>query len=255
VKNEIGIIVQARLSSTRFPKKIIQPLWGDYTCLDYLLKRLKTVKHKNKIIIATTTNPVDDLLIKELERHKDDIFIYRGSENNVLSRTAEAAEFFDIDTIIDITSDCVFADPSLIDYMFLIFAHHGYHYLSNVMTRSFPVGFDIQIYKTAVLKSLLKQSINEEHKTHSGWNIVNYSRDLQAMLGDLKIGNYPALFEYFKPDWRIVLDYKEDLELLKVIANNVSFESRYTEIMDFLMKKPKFLEINKNCTRKTPGVN
>ena len=103
----IGIIVQARMGSTRMSGKILQPFDGDKNILDILLSNLHKVKDA-KVIVATSTNPdnnrLEDYLLSKGE------LVYRGSENDVLGRFIASAEHFGLDGIVRICSDNPFLD-------------------------------------------------------------------------------------------------------------------------------------------------
>lgn len=108
MRMNIGIIIQARLGSTRLPGKILLPFYGSQTIIDILTDKLHQAT-TSKVIIATTTDPGNDLLVEHLQ-NKDEL-IFRGSENDVLDRFIKAAEEFKLDGIIRICSDNPFIDP------------------------------------------------------------------------------------------------------------------------------------------------
>lgn len=104
----IGIIIQARLGSTRLPGKILLPFYGEQTIIDILLEKIHQATEA-PVIIATTTSPVNDLLVSHLESKHEQVF--RGAENDVLDRFIQAAEQHHLDGIIRICSDNPFLDP------------------------------------------------------------------------------------------------------------------------------------------------
>ena len=103
----IGIIIQARMGSTRLPGKILKPFYKDNTLLTILLNNLHKVKGCN-VIVATSENPNNDDLVTFLQNKGE--LVFRGSENDVLNRFILAAEKFDVDGIIRICSDNPFLD-------------------------------------------------------------------------------------------------------------------------------------------------
>lgn len=252
-----AVIIQARLGSTRFPEKIIQPIYGDDAAIDILIKRLRSTLHVDYIVVATTSNPKDDKLVKYLTDKKYPIHIYRGSEDDVFQRITEAKNYIcsqdeRIDTIIELTSDCPFIDMDMLGHMLSYFENYHYDYFSNVVTRGFPIGYDIQIYKSKLLSIFNEGIENKNHRIHGGWNIVNYS----MLCSSIKIGNYFADPPQFHPNWRIVLDYPEDLELLKVLCahfNTIHFSLE--DVIGLLTKCPELLHINENCVQKTAGTD
>ena len=104
----LGIIIQARLGSTRLPGKILKPFHEGKCILDIILDKLHQSSDA-KIIVATSTSKDNDALVEHLER-KGELF-FRGSENDVLDRFIKAAEKFHVDGIIRICSDNPFIDP------------------------------------------------------------------------------------------------------------------------------------------------
>ena len=103
----VGIIIQARMGSTRLPGKILKQFYGGKTLLETLLDNLHKVEGA-KVIIATSVNenndPLETFLVEKGE------LVYRGSENDVLERFINAAEENDIDGIVRICSDNPFMD-------------------------------------------------------------------------------------------------------------------------------------------------
>ncbi len=250
-------IIQARLSSTRFPEKIIQPIWNNLSAIDILIKRLEMSPAVDKIVLATTNNPKDNKLVVCMIDKYPNLLVYRGSEDDVFDRITKASElaqelFPNINTVIEVTSDCPFIDMEMLADMLCNFKYHSLDYFSNIVTRGFPIGFDIQIYKPELLYILNNKIINENHKTHGGWNIVNYS----ILFGDFRMRNYYAEERYFHPTWRIVLDYLEDLILLKTIMQYLdTLDFTIHDIMSFLDRFPETLNINKNCIQKIAGTD
>ena len=103
----IGIIIQARLGSTRLPRKILKEFYGVKTLLETVISNLQKVAGV-KIVVATSTNPNNDELEKFLQERN--IFVFRGSEDDVLSRFIGAADANGIDGIVRICSDNPFLD-------------------------------------------------------------------------------------------------------------------------------------------------
>lgn len=103
----IGIIIQARMGSTRLPGKILKPFYGGKTLLETLLDDLHKVEGA-KVIVATSVNENNDKLVTFLKEKGE--LVFRGSENDVLDRFIKAAEINDVDGIVRICSDNPFMD-------------------------------------------------------------------------------------------------------------------------------------------------
>ena len=103
----IGIIVQARMGSTRLPGKILKKFDGEKTLLETLLENLHKVSGV-KVIVATSVNANNDQLENFLLEKGE--LVYRGSESDVLDRFIQAAEINHVDGIVRICSDNPFLD-------------------------------------------------------------------------------------------------------------------------------------------------
>ena len=140
-------IVQARLGSTRLPRKVLMNLGGQ-TVLERVIGRLQRCRQLDEVVVATTTDPSDDEIVLESQRLCTRVT--RGSETDVLSRYFESATEVAADLVVRVTSDCPLIDPKLIDRMV---RHskasstqgHAYDYFSNVRPRSFPRGLDAEV--------------------------------------------------------------------------------------------------------------
>ena len=207
IQSKIGIILQARLDSRRFPKKIIQKI-GDYSLIDFQLKRLSKCTSIDTIILATTCSEEDKAL-----KHLADINstnFFQGEANDVLKRYLDAAKEYELDNIIRITGDCPFSDPELIDEAVNIFTQGQYEYISNNKPPKFPDGLDIEIFSFNHLKLLDSKTTlmsDREHVTTLSQEItenvfnIEYSEDLSSI--------------------RWTVDESCDLEFLNLLIENI----------------------------------
>ena len=104
--------IEARMGSSRLPGKVLKK-FGNETTLSLLVKRLKTCKNLDDIVVATTINSIDDLICDWCKKNK--ISFFRGSEDDVLERVVKAHEKMGTDVIVEITGDCPFTDPKVVD--------------------------------------------------------------------------------------------------------------------------------------------
>ena len=247
MKNNIYAIVTARMASSRFYGKAIAPIDG-FPALEYLISRIKKSQLGNNIIITTTKHKEDDI-IADIARKN--CFIYR-SDASVITKVFKAAQKYKVDTIVDITGDCPLICPFQIDALLNLFKTKNADFVSNVLTRSWPRGFDIQIYKTSVLEECRQFVNTPAHINHLGWNIVNYSGKLKKVT----MYNYPAMRWYWFPEWGLTLDYEEDLKVINIIAEKFrrkNYKYSAIEIIKYLKINPEILNINKSVHRKTAG--
>jgi len=237
-------IIQCRMGSNRLPGKVLADIGGNLS-LDILISRLQKSKLINKIIIVTTLSEEDDILDSYSQVKK--ISIYRDNED-VLKKVCNAADRIKADLIIDVTGDCPFIDPVEIDKLILKLYFFDCDYVSNIFPRNLPIGFDIQVYKKIILTQINTFVIDKVHRTHSGWNILNKAE----MLG-IKLKNNKIIKRFYHPEWRVVLDYMEDLILLNKIYNHFGhIDFSQWDVMRLLEKNLEWLDINKNCRQKRP---
>ena len=163
--NDVVAIVQARFGSSRFPGKILKKIEG-VTILEILIKRLLQSKKIKKIIIACSTNPKDNSIIKICKQVG--VPYYRGSEKNVLERYYFTAKKFKVTNIARITSDCPLIDIDIVDQLIDRYHQNNYDYVSNSSPPTFPDGLDIEVFKFNLLEEAytkVKSSYQKEHVT------------------------------------------------------------------------------------------
>jgi len=141
-KQNIGIIIQARLGSTRLPRKILRNFYGCKTLIETVISNLQKVNN-TKLIVATSVNPNNDELESFLKERN--ISVYRGSEDDVLNRFIGAAETNGIDGIVRICSDNPFLDwhgvNTLIDKAIVSNADYIGYRINNIPSIKTHFGF------------------------------------------------------------------------------------------------------------------
>lgn len=231
---ELGIIIQARISSTRLPRKIILKVDEKFTFLDLLLTKLKKLKKELPIIVATSIQEADNILEKFTNKHS--LELYRGSESNVLQRFIDCAEKYHLKTIIRICSDNPFVDLKAIEK--LIHNYNGEDYFSYKINNSPSIlthfGFFTEIVTLSALKKVARQENSEclEHVTNCIYKKQN-------------VFNVGFLEENIEnTNIRCTLDTKEDFEILKDIYYNYfkeNLNSCYLDIIKYIETRPDLL--------------
>ena len=149
MSEKVAVILQARMSSSRLPGKVLEDIAGR-PMLQFIVERLKRSSCVDQIILATTNNPSDDALA-ELNDELG-LLIVRGSQRDVLARYVHSATQTDAKVLVRITGDCPFVDPDLLDQMITEFqANTHIDYLSNCALPSYPDGLDIEIFSREAL--------------------------------------------------------------------------------------------------------
>ena len=242
MKSKVSIIVEARMGSTRLPKKILNKI-KKYSFLEYLIKKLRMCENADEIIIATTNDEDNKEIIDIAKKNK--VRWYKGSHHNLLSRVINAGKKFNCKTLVRVTSDCPLIDISIIDQMIDCYKNNNCDYLSNANIRTYPDGMDVEIFD---LKSLIKSEKFAKTKKHLEWTTWSIKRNPKIF----KCINIISPKELYWPGLGLTLDEYDDYILLKKIL--VYFKERMNvscfEIINFFKKKKNWLKINKNVKRK-----
>jgi spore coat polysaccharide biosynthesis protein SpsF len=237
---KIVIIVQARMASSRLPGKVMLPILGK-SLLARMIERLQMIQHKADIIIATSENQEDDVIVNEALAM--DIPYYRGSLGNVLDRHYQAAKLFKADVVLKIPSDCPLIDPRIVDYTLeYFFDNRGkYDYVSNLHPATYPDGNDVEIMTMACLRQAWENAgrpLELEHTTPYIWeNPLIFS-----------VGNvtWPTGMD-FSMSHRFTIDYPEDYYFIeRVFAELYPICNQFScqDILNLLNRKPEIYQLN-----------
>ena len=139
-------VIQARTGSNRLPNKILEPLFADMSILAYQCQRLRQVDGVDELVLATTTNPADDVV--EMLGEAEKIRVIRGSENDVLGRFLLVARQTGATTIVRITSDSPFRDPAVIAHCIAEHVKSGAQYTRPV-AEHLPRGLRAEVVEAA----------------------------------------------------------------------------------------------------------
>ncbi len=237
--------IEARMGSSRLPGKVLKN-FGDETTLSLLVKRLKKSKYLNDIVIATSVSSKDDLICNWC--FENNISFFRGSEDDVLDRVVRAHEKMGSDLIVEITGDCPFTDPKIVDLAVQTFLDNDYDVVTNCGNNlSWPMGMYAQVFSLENLKWVNKNIsdiVVHEHVSLYFYENLNLYNVYELIA--------PHNVSY--PNMRIVLDYEEDYNFLTKIYEILStkyndfFEIK--DIVNLLKSQPELLSINKNCKEK-----
>lgn len=245
-KNRVVAIVQARMNSSRLPGKVLMNL-GDKSNLQHVVERIQQAKYVKTVVVATTLNPADDKIVKFCKTLKNCVII-RGSEDDVLERTIQAGSATRADIIVDVTADCPLVDPKHIDILISQFIKKDVVYASNIIHRTWPDGFDIQVYRFKTLLQIDMLTYDLKHRMHSGWNILRSEKWENMYSLTTKI------LSHQHPEWNLSLDEKNDYKLLDIIFRHFGTNKfSCSDVMNYINKHIYLLEINNNKIRKTAG--
>lgn len=237
------IIVQARMTSTRLPGKVLKAVLGK-PLLEYQWERLKKVPLADQIVIATTTNDTDQPIVEFCETRG--ITCFRGSEDDVLSRYYQAAIKTRADVIVRVTSDCPLIDPDIVNEAISEFLSFGdaCDYLSNTVERSYPRGLDVEVMSFVALEAAAHAARKPGDREHVTSYIYThpYIFQLRQLIGEENLTHY-----------RWTVDEPRDLELISMMLEAlypVTPDFRLADCLDLLDRHPDWKHINAGIAQK-----
>ena len=238
-------ILQARMSSTRLPNKVLKEVNGK-PLLQYECERILKSNKVDKLIIATSNDNEDDLIKKFGDRNKIEVF--RGSLDDVLSRYYQCAkEFKDRKNIenlnvIRVTGDCPLIDPQVIDEVILSFEETKSDYASNTLIPTYPDGMDIEVFSFDALETAYQNAIFKSDREHVTLYIKN--SDIFKKFNSKSKNDFSHL--------RLTVDEQNDFNLIENILENlypVNSSFTYLEVIAYMTKYPNLLFLNSNIKR------
>lgn len=241
-KLKIAAIIQARMNSTRLPGKVLRKVLG-IPLLQFQIEKVRRSSRINEVIIATTTNEMDDPIIelcKEL-----DVSYFRGSENDVLSRYYECALNNEVDVIVRLTSDCPLIDHNIIDQVINTYLkNQDYDYVSNTLQRTFPRGYDTGVLCFKTLKEIYELAKKDSEREHVTLYLHHNPQKYNLM-------NVKSNIDY--SSYRLTVDTREDFELIsqvltKLYPKNPHFT--FDDVINIMIENPGLKKINEHIEQK-----
>jgi len=233
---KIGFIITARMKSTRLEKKATLEIYNR-PLISWMIDRIKLCSSLDNIVVATSTNPQDDVL-ESIAKHEE-IKIFRGSEDDVVERLYLAAKHFQLDFFVNITADCPLFS---FDYVDQLVAHYKSTQADLITSKKLPHGLYIYGVKTEALKKVieLKKVSNTEV-----WGAFFYDRPDLFSVEDLPLSDAIQ-----RKNYRLTIDYPEDFtffQRLFELLGKDTYSKTTQEIIDCLDKHPEVAEINWKC--------
>ena len=232
-------IIQARMTSTRLPGKIMKPLAGA-PMLVRVIERVQRIAGLDGIVVAVPEGAAHEVVAQAAAKLPE-VLVSRGPEEDVLRRTAMAARTAGAHTVMRITSDCPLIDPAVSGAVlaaYLAARDGGVAYARTAIERGFPLGFDTEVFAASSLFEANGEAVDayeREHVTAFIWR---------------RPERYPALLLDHEPDrrgWRLVVDTAEDYEMVQAVYGLLypgTPKFGFGELQELLAGRPDILTIN-----------
>lgn len=227
-------ITQARVGSTRLPRKVLMKI-GEDSLLQIHLRRLKKAKLLDQIVVATTREEESDLICDIAK--SENLSFYKGSTEDVLDRFYQAAKLHNPEWVVRVTSDCPLLDATLLDAVVRMAQIGDYDYYSNILVEDFPDGQDIEVFKMSALKMAWQNATSLHEREH----VTPYLRNNCDFNGGklFKAANYPSPADY--NNVRMTVDEPEDLEMMRWLIKKLGTDKTWIEYTRFVLENNKRL--------------
>lgn len=239
----ICIVIQARMSSSRLPGKVMLPLAGR-PLLAIMLERVAAIRTPAKIVVATTTDGCDDV-IAELCMELG-VTCFRGHPTDLLDRHYRVGRLTDADAVVKIPSDCPMIDPAIIDRVlrFYLSGPERWDYVSNLHPASYPDGNDVEVIPMRTLATAweeAEQEFEREHTTPFIWE-----RPERFRCGNVRWETGRDL----SMSHRWTIDYPEDHAFLSAVFDELYTPARpafsMEDVLRLLAASPAISQINEH---------
>lgn len=238
---KVVCLIQARMGSSRLLGKVMKEIKGK-PLIWYIVSSLKKSKFIDTLAVVTSDFKSNSDLTIFLENNQ--ILYFVGSEDNVLERYYLAAQKYDADIIVRITGDCPLIDYKIVDLVIKNAIEDNSDYVSNVNARTFPRGYDVEVFTMKVLKHMFETTKDPDDLEH-------VTLFLRRNISDYKTKNVSTVHKH--PEWRLCVDTSEDFKLIKTILESVKDDDLpldYKDIQEIFKKNPLWSSINSNIQQK-----
>ncbi len=237
---KIVAIVQARTASTRLPAKVLLPLAGK-SVLARQLERVRRSQLIDEIVVATTTDPSDDLIVSMCQ--SEDVRWFRGDVNDCLDRHYQCALDCKADVVMKVPSDCPLIDPAIIDKVARFYTENSsrYDFVSNLHPPTWPDGNDVEILPIHILEEAWRKATKDYEREHTTPYIWDRPAEYRSATVRWETG-----MDYSKTH-RWTLDYEADYHFVFSVYSELYPQNPNFNLYDILKlveSKPEIARIN-----------
>jgi spore coat polysaccharide biosynthesis protein SpsF len=235
----IVCVIQARMSSTRLPGKVLLPLAGREV-LAHILDRLAVCETIDDVVVATSDQPSDDVLAQWCDLHG--VPVFRGNLDDVLDRYYQCAVHACADAVVRITADCPALDPTIVDEVVRGFKASNFDlfYLGG----EFPDGLDCAVFSFSTIERAWREATLKSEREHVGPYVVNHPEWF-------RLGSLEKFIGMGHHRW--TLDEPRDLAFLQAVFERLHRPDGKPflagDIFDLLDREPDLLSANQGIVR------
>ena len=228
-------VLQARMSSSRLPGKVLAEVAG-MPMLGRQVERLRRSRRLDELVLATSDQASDDAVADYAARL--DLTVVRGDLEDVLGRFGLALDAYpEARTVVRMTADCPLTDWRVLDALIDLYTASGADYANNTATRTFPHGLDVEVMKASVLRLAAQEATSPHDREHVTPFLYNSGGRFRTQV----LTQAPSLAHL-----RWTVDHPEDLDFVRHVYGTL-----YAANPDFAMADIAALAWN--SSRAGPG--
>lgn len=236
-KAKIGVIVACRMKSSRLKKKATQ-LMNGVASVERCLQNCLLMKNVDELILATSVTEEDAVLEKNTLNGK--VKFWQGDPDDVIQRYLGACDKYDIDVVVRVTADCPVISPEIMELLLNNHFETGADYTAAV---SSAVGSSPEIYNVEALRRIIGYLGRADYSEYMTWYMQNNPDVFKVNLVNLP--------DALNRDYRLTLDYPEDLEMFDKLystLNEKKYEPTILNVFKVLDEDPSISNINQHLT-------
>jgi spore coat polysaccharide biosynthesis protein SpsF len=228
------------MGSTRLPGKVLRDICGK-SMLARVVSRTQQATRLHEVVVATTRDTADDVIVAECR--KLGVPFFRGDEQDVLDRYYQAAQAFQADAVVRITSDCPLIDAEVVDKVVLAFLNVRPDYASNTVMRTYPRGLDTEVMALRALECAWQQALEPYQRTHVTPYLYQHPDEFKLV----SVTNDQDLSAH-----RWTVDTVEDLEFMRDVYERLDGDGAFpwTRVLTLLAQEPHLMELNRAIAQK-----
>ena len=202
-------ILQARLSSTRLPGKVLEPILGAPMIVRQI-ERIRRSRRIDQLVVATSVDESDDPLWAELRERR--IEVRRGPLDDVVARFEQVIEEFRPHSVVRLTADCPLTDASVIDTVIDSHLSSGSDYTSNTLQPTYPDGLDAEVFTNAAFARLVSAPLTVKEREHVTLGMYGHPSDFTLTSVSQQVDH---------SDLRWTVDVAADLEFARAVYSQL----------------------------------
>jgi spore coat polysaccharide biosynthesis protein SpsF len=239
--SRVSLIIQARMGSTRLPNKTLLPLAGK-PLIYRIIERVKRCKQIDNLILAIPDTKKDREITKI--NFQSNIKIFRGSENNLVSRYFFSAKKYNTKIVVRLPGDNCMPEPSEIDRIILFYKKFTKPFfasnLSNILNNQYPDGIGAEVFGFNYLDDLMNMNLTKKKKEHIHLNFFDYNNNKSINQKWCKVRTIKCPKNFRRPDIYLDVNTIKDYKFIKDIYENLYYNNpkfKITDIINYLLKK------------------